>query len=129
MGLSSSMEALGRAVDRIKTLRVLLIVTYRPEFQAPWIGLAHLATLTVNRLGAREIAVMIDSIAGNKPLSASTRLDIIERTDGVPLFVEEVTKAVLEIQSGGDTGAGGRCYSFTISVRPRKPPRLTDGSA
>ena len=92
----------GRAVDRIRTLDVLLIVTYRPEFAPPWIGWPYVMALTVNRLGEREIAAMIDRVTGNKPLPASIRQDIIERTDGIPLFVEEMTKAVLEAESEGD---------------------------
>ena len=92
----TSLEALGRAVDRIRTLGVLLIVTYRPEFEPPWIGRSHVTALTINRLGEREIAAMIDRVVGNKLLPANIRQDIIERTDGIPLFVEEMTKAVLE---------------------------------
>jgi predicted ATPase len=94
----TSLEALGRAVDRIRTLGVFLIVTYRPEFEAPWIGRPHVTALTLNRLAQREIAAMIDGVTGNKPLPATIRQDIIERTDGIPLFVEEMTKAVLEAE-------------------------------
>ena len=75
---------------------MLLIVTYRPEFEPPWIGRPHVTAITLNRLGEREIAAMIDRVAGNEPLPKSVRQDIIERTDGIPLFVEEMTKAVLE---------------------------------
>jgi len=99
----TSLEAVGRAIDRIRTLGALLIVTYRPEFEPPWIGRPHVTALTVNRLGQREIAAMIDGVTGNKPLRASIRQDIIERTDGIPLFVEEMTKAVLE--AGGQEAA------------------------
>ena len=66
----TSLEVLGRTVDRIRTLRVLLIVTYRPEFEPPWIGRPHVTALTLNRLGEREIAAMIDRVTGNKPLPA-----------------------------------------------------------
>ena len=97
----TSLEAFGRAVDRIRTLGVLLIVTYRPEFEPPWIGRPHVTALTINRLGEREIAAIIDRVIGNKLLPASVRQDIIERTDGIPLFVEEMTKAVLEAESEG----------------------------
>jgi predicted ATPase/class 3 adenylate cyclase len=92
----TSLEALGRSVDRIRKLGVLLIVTHRPEFEPPWVGQPHVTTLTINRLGQREIAAMIDRVTGNKPLLASIRQDIVERTDGVPLFIEEMTKAVVE---------------------------------
>src|ERR1700722_19008936 len=76
----TSLEALGRSVDRIRALGVVLIVTYRPEFEPPWIGQPHVTTLTLNRLGQREIAAMIDRVSGNKPLLASIRQDIVERT-------------------------------------------------
>ena len=98
----TSLEVFGRVVDRIPSLRVLLIVTFRPEFEPPWIGRPYVTALTLNRLGEREIAAMIDGVTGNKPLPESIRQDIIERTDGVPLFVEEMTKAVLEAEGEGD---------------------------
>ena len=94
----TSLEAVGRTVERLKTLGVLLIVTYRPEFEPPWIGRPYVTALTLNRLGEREITAMIDRVTGNKALPESIRQDIIERTDGVPLFVEEMTKAVLEAE-------------------------------
>ena len=71
-------------------------LTYRPEFEPPWIGSSHVTTLTLNRLGEHEIDALIDRVTGNRPLPANIRQDIIERTDGIPLFVEEMTKAVLE---------------------------------
>jgi predicted ATPase len=95
----TSLELLGRAVARIRTLSVLLIVTFRPEFEPGWIGQPHVTPLSLNRLGPREVDAIIDHIVGNKPLPANMRRDIIERTDGVPLFVEEMTKAVLEAES------------------------------
>jgi len=95
----TSLEALDRSVARTRTLSALLIVTYRLEFAPPWIGQPHVTALTINRLGDWEIAAMIDLVTGNKPLPATVRLDIIERTDGIPLFVEEMTKAVLEAES------------------------------
>jgi predicted ATPase len=99
----TSLEALGRTVDRLKTLGVLLIVTFRPEFEPPWIGRPYVTALNINRLGDREIAAMIDSVTCNKLLSGSIRQDIIERTDGIPLFIEEMTKAVLV--AGGEEAA------------------------
>ena len=91
---------------------MLLIVTYRPEFEPPWIGRPYVTALTLNRLGEREIAAMIDRVTGNKPLPESIRQDIIERTDGIPLFVEEMTKAVLEAESEGDARADRRRRSL-----------------
>ena len=98
----TSLEAFGRMVDRIAGLRVLLIVTFRPEFEPPWIGRPHVTALTLNRMAQREIDAMIDRVAGNKQLPANIRQDIVERTDGIPLFVEEMTKAVLEAEGEGE---------------------------
>jgi class 3 adenylate cyclase/predicted ATPase len=98
----TSLETLGRMVDRLRTLGVLLIITHRPEFEAPWIGRPYVTALSLNRLGEREIGAMIDRVTGNKQLPDNVRQDIIERTDGIPLFVEEMTKAVLEAESDGD---------------------------
>ena len=99
----TSLEAFGLVVDRIRTLRVLLLVTFRPEFDAPWVGRPYVTARIINRLAEHEASAMIDRIVGNKQLSASIRQDIIERTDGIPLFVEEMTKAVLE--AGSETAA------------------------
>jgi class 3 adenylate cyclase/predicted ATPase len=95
----TSLELLGRAVDRIRRLRVLLIVTFRPEFEPGWIGQPHVLPLSLKRLAPREVSAMIDHFVANKPLPANIRQDIIERTDGIPLFVEEMTKAVLEAET------------------------------
>jgi predicted ATPase len=92
----TSLELFSHIVDRIPALRVLLVMTYRPEFQPPWLGRPYVTALTINRLAAREAGTLIDRIVGDKPLSASIRKDIIERTDGIPLFIEEMTKTVLE---------------------------------
>ena len=97
-----SLELFGRIVLRIESLPVLLIVTFRPEFEPPWIGRSHVTALTINRLAQRDIGAMIDRVVANKRLPPNIRQDIIERTDGVPLFVEEMTKAVLEAESEGE---------------------------
>jgi class 3 adenylate cyclase/predicted ATPase len=99
----TSLEAFGRTVDRVRTLRVLLIVTFRSEFEAPWVGQPHVTALTINRLAERDVGNLIDRVVGNKLLPANARRDIVERTDGIPLFVEEMTKAVLE--AGGELEA------------------------
>jgi predicted ATPase len=80
----TSLEAVGRSVDRLRGRGVLLIITYRPEFEPPWIGSAYVTALNLSRLGDREIAALINQVTGNKPLSQSIRQDIIERTDGIP---------------------------------------------
>jgi class 3 adenylate cyclase/tetratricopeptide (TPR) repeat protein len=98
----TSLEAFGQAVDRSKNLRVLLVVTHRPEFAPPWIGQPQVTAVTLNRLAQRDIDEVIDHVAGNKSIPGNIRQDIIERTDGVPLFIEEMTKAVLEAESEGE---------------------------
>jgi len=95
----TSHEAFGRTVEKLKGLPVLLVITYRPEFNAPWIGESHVTSITLNRLGNREASQIVASLAGNKPISAETVADIVDRSDGIPLFLEEMTKAVLETES------------------------------
>jgi class 3 adenylate cyclase/tetratricopeptide (TPR) repeat protein len=97
----TSLEAFGRIVDGIKTLPVLFIVTFRLEFNPPWVGQSHVTSLTLNRLGERDAAAIIARVAGNNALPADVMAEIVERTDGIPLFVEEMTKAVLEAESEG----------------------------
>ena len=97
----TSLELFGRAVDRIANHPVLLLLTFRPEFESPWIGQPYVTALTINRLTRREVDAMIDRVVGDRLLPAEIRQDIIERTDGIPLFVEEMTKAVLEAESLG----------------------------
>jgi class 3 adenylate cyclase/predicted ATPase len=98
----TSLEVLGRTITRVRSLRVLLIITYRPEFDPPWIDNAYTTTLNLNRLGDREISAIIKRLAGKTPLPESVRQDIAERTDGIPLFVEEMTRAVLEAKNEGE---------------------------
>src|SRR5208282_3233270 len=98
----TSLEVFGRTVEQIKTLPVLLIVTFRPEFTAPWAGRSHVMSLALNRLGERETVAIIAGLVGNKELPADLMTEIVERTDGIPLFVEEMTKAVLEAESEGE---------------------------
>ena len=97
----TSLEVVSRFVDRLRNLRVLLIATFRPEFDPPWIGRSYVTALTLNRLAQRDIETVIDNVVGNNLIPAGIRQDIIERTDGVPLFVEEMTKAVLEAGNEG----------------------------
>ena len=117
----SSLELFSRLVDRILSMRVLLIVAYRPEFSPPWIGRPHVANLTINRLTRREAEALINRVVGNKSLPANVRQDIIERTDGIPLFIEEMTKAVLE---AGGVEAAERAVGATPSPTVAVPPSL-----
>ncbi len=98
----TSRELLDLTVDRVRRLPVLLVMTFRPEFQSPWGGRAHVTSLALNRLGERDGEALVQSLAGNAALTADIVAEIVERTDGVPLFVEELTKAVLESAGQGD---------------------------
>jgi class 3 adenylate cyclase/predicted ATPase len=115
---ATSLEGLGRTLDRIQTLPILLIVTFRSEFRPPWTGQPHVTALTLNRLGPREAGTMIRHIAGDMALPAEITAEIIERTDGMPLFVEEMTRAVLESGSSGTElrGAASVIPSAALAV-------------
>jgi class 3 adenylate cyclase/predicted ATPase len=89
-------ELLDLTVDRVARLPVLLVVTFRPEFQHTWTAQPHVNTLALNRLDGRDGAALVERLAGNAGLARETVDEIVERADGVPLFVEELTKAVLE---------------------------------
>ena len=92
----TSRELLDLVVDRVRDLPVLLIVTFRPEFQPSCIGQAHVTALVLNRLDLRDRAALAKQIVGSKSLPDEVIAQIVERTDGVPLFIEELTKSVLE---------------------------------
>jgi len=92
----TSRELLELLVERIRSLPVLLIVTFRPELQSPWIGQPQVTMLALNRLDQHDRTALVDQIAGGKALPSEVIDRIIGRTDGVPLFIEELTKSVLE---------------------------------
>jgi class 3 adenylate cyclase/predicted ATPase len=92
----TSRELLDLTVERVGSLPVLLIVTFRPEFQPSWIGRSQVTVLALNRLERREGTALVEQIAGGKLLPDEVIDQIADRTDGVPLFVEELTKGVLE---------------------------------
>ena len=98
----SSRELLDIAVEEIARLPVLLVATFRPEFQPPWIGQSHVTALSLRRLARDESEELVSGLVGYSAALPSELLDeIIERTDGVPLFLEELTKAVLEAKGSG----------------------------
>ncbi len=92
----TSLELLARTVERLHAMRVLLLMTARPEFTPPWPGHAHVSTLPLTRLSARDGAALVERVTGGKPLPREVLAQILARTDGVPLFVEELTKTILE---------------------------------
>ncbi len=92
----TSRELLDLTVERVRGLPVLLIVTFRPEFQPPWTGQPQVSMLTLNRLDRHDRTVLVEQIAGGKALPDEVVDQIADRADGVPLFIEELTKSVLE---------------------------------
>jgi predicted ATPase len=92
----TSRELLDLTIERVRNLPVLLIVTFRPEFQPPWTGQPQVTMITLNRLDRRDRSALVTQIASGEALSDAVVEQIVERTDGVPLFIEELTKSVLE---------------------------------
>jgi predicted ATPase len=101
----TSRELLDLTVERVRGLPMLLIVTFRPEFQPPWTGQPQVTMLALNRLDRRDRTVLVEQLAGGKALPDEVIAQIVDRTDGVPLFVEELTRSVLEsglLREGAD---------------------------
>ena len=123
----SSRELLDRVIERIADWPVLLLAMFRPEFQPPWIGQPHVTLLTLARLDRRNTAAMVANVAGNAALPPEIVEEIVERTDGVPLFVEELTKAVLESGAEGAGSVVRRAASGAVGAGDLA--RLADGAA
>ena len=121
----TSRELLDLTVDRVRKLPALLAITFRPEFQPPWGGRAHVTSLALNRLGERDGEALVQTLAGNAALAAEIVAEIVERTDGVPLFVEELTKAVLESAALGNRVAA---VLATTSLAARSVPATLHAS-
>ena len=92
----TSVELVGRLISEIGTRQTMLMATCRTEFTAPWPSYPHLTQLKLNRIGQAACDALIDQVTGGKPLDARIKTKIIEKADGIPLFVEEITKTVLE---------------------------------
>ena len=92
----TSRELLDLTIERVPDLPVLAVITFRPEFQPPWVGQPQVTTLTLNRLSGRDGAAIIERLAGSTGVPTGLIAEIVERADGVPLFIEELTKVVLE---------------------------------
>src|SRR5262249_2821747 len=95
-GDASTLELLELVLDQVAFARMLTVLTFRPEFSPPWPHRAHVAHLTLSRLPRRQTEVMVQRVARSKPLPDAVLQRVAARTDGVPLFAEELTKAVLE---------------------------------
>lgn len=121
----TTLESLDLLIDRAPTMRVLMILTFRPEFTPPWVGRPHVTLLSLNRLPPRHRAEMIAHVTRGKTLPTEIADQIIDRTDGVPLFIEELTKSVVE--SGSMTDAGDH-YSLAGPLVPLAIPTTLQAS-
>jgi class 3 adenylate cyclase/predicted ATPase len=93
---ATSLELLDLTVERVRRLPVLALFTFRPEYEPPWVGLPNVATLTLGRLDRDDVERMVARVTGGRALPAEVMKQIVAKTDGNPLFVEELTKTVLE---------------------------------
>jgi class 3 adenylate cyclase/tetratricopeptide (TPR) repeat protein/ABC-type transport system involved in cytochrome c biogenesis ATPase subunit len=93
---ATSLELLDLTVERVRQLPVLALFTFRPEFEPPWVGLPNVGTLTLSRLARDDVENMVARVTGGRVLPAEVMKQIVAKTDGNPLFVEELTKTVLE---------------------------------
>ncbi|HEY7299429.1 MAG TPA: AAA family ATPase [Xanthobacteraceae bacterium] len=100
----TSRELFDQIVDRLQRLPVLLVVTFRPDLSPPWIGFPHVTLLTLNRLGKAQARSLVERLTAGKALPSEVLEQILGRTEGVPLFMEELTKTVLESGFLGDAG-------------------------
>lgn len=89
-------DMIGMCLDRIRDARVFILITFRPEFAPPWAHLPHVTALTLNRLARRQCLELIDTLCGGRKLPGEVLEQIVAKTDGIPLFIEELTKTVLE---------------------------------
>jgi class 3 adenylate cyclase len=110
----TTLEVLGLLIDRVRTVPLLVVLTHRPEFQSGWSGQGHVGALTLSKLTRAQSAAMLSALAGGKALPAVLLEQILTRTDGVPLFVEELTKSILE---SGELAEAGDHYEFAGSAR------------
>ena len=94
----STLGLLDLVVDRVQKLAALVVLTFRPEFEPPWLDRGHVTSLRLGRLARRQGASMIEAVMGGKTLPAEILDQIVTKTDGVPLFIEELTKSLLELE-------------------------------
>ena len=93
---SSTLEVLSLLLDQLPTARILAVLTYRPEFSPPWPVRSHITQFTLGRLGQAQMAAMVRTVTGGKLLPPALMAEVANKTDGIPLFVEEFTKMVVE---------------------------------
>jgi class 3 adenylate cyclase/predicted ATPase len=105
---ATSLELLDLTVERVRQLPVLALFTFRSEFEPPWVGLPNVGTLTLGRLDRNDVESMVTRVTGGRALPAEVMKQIVAKTDGNPLFIEELTKAVLEAGILINSGEGYR---------------------
>ena len=110
----TTLEVLDLLIDRVKTVPLLVVLTHRPEFQSRWSEQGHVGALNLSKLTRTQSAAMVSALAGGKALPAALLEQILTRTDGVPLFVEELTKSILEL---GELKEAGDHYEYAGSAR------------
>src|SRR5690242_16909542 len=110
----TTLEVLDLLIDRVKVMPLLVVLTHRPEFQSRWSGHGHVGALNLSKLTRTQSTAMVSALTGGKALPAPLLEQILNRTDGVPLFVEELTKAVLESGALKDVGDH---YDYAGSAR------------
>src|SRR5437870_2231200 len=115
----TTLEFLSLLVDQGPTARILALWTFRPDFPPPWAGRSHLTQVTLHRLPRRQAAEMTDRVAHGKALPPEVVEQVVAKTDGVPLFVEELTKMVLE---SGLLQEGAERYELTGPLPPLAIP-------
>jgi len=93
----STRELITLFIDQLPTARILALFTFRPEFVSPWSPRSHLSTLMVTRLGRQQVGHMVTHLAGGKRLPREVRRHIVAKTDGIPLYIEEMSKMMLEL--------------------------------
>jgi class 3 adenylate cyclase/tetratricopeptide (TPR) repeat protein len=115
----TSIELFQLVVDRVQRLPVLLVMIFRPDFAPPWSGYPHITSLSLGRLGHRQAAALVERVARGKRLPFEVVEQIVARTDGVPLFAEELTKTILESDLLVDAGDH---YALTGPLPPLAIP-------
>jgi predicted ATPase len=93
----STLEFLSLCIDQSPTARIYILLTFRPEFTPPWVLHSHMTQIILSRLPRKQVEVMVEKVTGGKALPTEVVQQVVVKTDGVPLFVEELTKMVVEI--------------------------------
>ncbi len=115
----TSLEMLDLIIDRLTAMPLLIVITHRPEFQSRWAESAHVSTLNITRLDRDQSAAMVNALVSNKALPGDLLEQILIKTDGVPLFVEELTKSMIQ---SDDLKVVGDHYEFTGATRSLNLP-------